>query len=84
VSTASKKFGPQMAWIDAILEAHRGVHKKQRHSDLRKEHREIYRRVSGSELRPGRHGRSKGGVTAVYGATICVRKCVNQDEKRAP
>ena len=27
---ASKKLGPQMAWIDAILEADRGVHKKAR------------------------------------------------------
>ena len=29
---ASKKLGPQMAWIDALLEADRGVHKKQRHT----------------------------------------------------
>ena len=27
----SKKLGPQMAWIDAILEGERSVHKKQRH-----------------------------------------------------
>jgi transposase len=32
---ASKKLGPQMAWIDAILEADRGVHKKQRHTAQR-------------------------------------------------
>ncbi|HXP45878.1 MAG TPA: IS21 family transposase [Terriglobales bacterium] len=29
---ASKKLGPHMGWIDAILEADRGVHKKQRHT----------------------------------------------------
>ena len=32
---ASKKLGPQTAWIDAILEADRGVHKKQRHTAQR-------------------------------------------------
>src|ERR1700730_18663222 len=29
---ASKKLGPCMAWIDAILEGDRSVHKKQRHT----------------------------------------------------
>ena len=29
---ASKKLGPYMAWIDAILEGDRNVHKKQRHT----------------------------------------------------
>ena len=29
---ASKKLGPYMAWIDAILEGDRSVHKKQRHT----------------------------------------------------
>ncbi len=29
---ASRKLGPFMAWIDAILESDRGVHKKQRHT----------------------------------------------------
>ena len=29
---ASKKLGPCMAWIDAILESDRSVHKKQRHT----------------------------------------------------
>ena len=29
---ASKKLGPYMAWIDAILEGDRRVHKKQRHT----------------------------------------------------
>ena len=28
----SKKLGPYMAWIDAVLEGDRGVHKKQRHT----------------------------------------------------
>ena len=28
----SKKLGPHMAWIDAILEGDRSVHKKQRHT----------------------------------------------------
>ena len=32
---ASKKLGPQTAWIDAILEADRGVLKKQRHTAQR-------------------------------------------------
>jgi transposase len=32
---ASKKLDPQMAWIDAILEEDRGVHKKQRHTAQR-------------------------------------------------
>ena len=31
----SKKLGPQMAWIDAILEGERSVHKKQRHTARR-------------------------------------------------
>ena len=31
----SQKLGPQMAWIDALLEADRGVHKKQRHTAQR-------------------------------------------------
>src|ERR1700724_2173247 len=30
---ASRKLGPFMAWIDAILESDRSVHKKQRHTD---------------------------------------------------
>jgi len=29
---ASRKLGPFMAWIDAILESDRSVHKKQRHT----------------------------------------------------
>ena len=29
---ASKKLGPYMAWIDAIFEGDRRVHKKQRHT----------------------------------------------------
>jgi transposase len=29
---ASKKLGPDMAWIDAMLEGDRSVHKKQRHT----------------------------------------------------
>jgi transposase len=29
---ASKKLGPFMAWIDAVLEGDRSVHKKQRHT----------------------------------------------------
>ena len=32
---ASKKLGPYMAWIDAILEGDRRVHKKQRHTARR-------------------------------------------------
>src|SRR6202162_4702410 len=32
---ASKKLGPYMAWIDAILEGDRSVHKKQRHTAYR-------------------------------------------------
>jgi transposase len=32
---ASKKLSPQRAWIDAILEADRGVPKKQRHTAQR-------------------------------------------------
>ncbi len=32
---ASKKLGPQMAWIDALLDADRGEHKKQRHTAQR-------------------------------------------------
>ena len=32
---ASKKLGPHMAWIDAILEGDRSVHKKQRHTAQR-------------------------------------------------
>ena len=32
---ASKKLGSQMAWIDALLEADRSVHKKQRHTAQR-------------------------------------------------
>lgn len=31
----SKKLGPHMAWIDGVLEADRGVHKKQRHTAQR-------------------------------------------------
>ena len=31
----TQKLGPQMAWIDALLEADRGVHKKQRHTAQR-------------------------------------------------
>ncbi len=31
----SKKLGPHMAWIDAILEGDRSVHKKQRHTAQR-------------------------------------------------
>ena len=31
----SKKLGPYMAWIDAILEGDRSVHKKQRHTASR-------------------------------------------------
>ena len=30
--SASKKLGPSMAWIDTVLEADRGVDKKQRHT----------------------------------------------------
>ncbi|MGB7046296.1 MAG: IS21 family transposase, partial [Methylocella sp.] len=32
---ASRKLGPFMAWIDAILESDRSVHKKQRHTAKR-------------------------------------------------
>ena len=32
---ASRKLGPHMAWIDAILEGDRSVHKKQRHTARR-------------------------------------------------
>jgi transposase len=37
---ASKKLGPHMGWIDRVLEADRGVHKKQRHTAQR-----IYERL---------------------------------------
>src|SRR4249919_2556469 len=55
---ASKKLGPYMAWIDAILEGDRSVHKKQRHTAHR-----IFER-----LRDERE--FSGGYTA--GIQLCV------------
>ena len=42
--SASKKLGPYMAWIDRVLNADRGVHKKQRHTAQR-----IYERLRDEE-----------------------------------
>ena len=44
----SKKLGPYRAWIDALLEADRAVHKKQRHTAQR-----IFERLRSEEGFPG-------------------------------
>jgi transposase len=46
---ASKKLGPFMAWIDAVLEGDRSVHKKQRHTAHR-----IFERLRSEEGFSGR------------------------------
>jgi len=60
---ASKKLGPYMAWIDAILEGDRAVHKKQRHTAQR-----IFERLRSEE------GFS-GGYTIVRVAGKAILRC---------
>ncbi len=43
----SQKLGPHVAWIDALLEADHGVHKKRRHAAHR-----IFERLRVEEVRP--------------------------------
>ena len=63
---ASKKLGPFMAWIDAILEGDRKVHKKQRHTAHR-----IFERLRDEQG-------FTGGYTIVreYVAAAVLRLCV--------
>jgi transposase len=81
---ASKKLGPYMAWIDAILEGDRSVHKKQRHTA----HRifERLRNEQGGQL--GQH-RAMGALPGGYSggsATVTRRKspsrCPNISQRR--